>query len=148
MDSVGRFELPTVDLSRFLQDTTRQEFADQFRDSLVQHGFVKIINHGIDESSVNQLFSKVSLEYTSLTYMLIKHLWQSRDFFKLPVDLKKQIAHTPGPRPQRGWSHVGLERTAKIFDAFRGKDGEAGDTSRTDSKVRLQSQQSSTSSPV
>ncbi|CAJ0549729.1 Ff.00g033420.m01.CDS01 [Fusarium sp. VM40] len=119
MDSVGRFELPTLDLSRFLQDTTRQEFADQFRDSLVQHGFVKIINHGIDESSVNQLFSK------------------SRDFFKLPVDLKKQIAHTPGPRPQRGWSHVGLERTAKIFDAFRGKDGEAGDTSRTGSKEHL-----------
>lgn len=64
MDSVGRFELPTLDLSHFLHDGTRQEFADQLRDSLVQQGFVKIINHGIDESSVNQLFDKVSLEYT------------------------------------------------------------------------------------
>jgi isopenicillin N synthase-like dioxygenase len=62
MDSVERFELPTLDLSHFLQDETRQEFADQLRDSLAQHGFVKIINHGIGESSVNQLFDKVSLE--------------------------------------------------------------------------------------
>jgi isopenicillin N synthase-like dioxygenase len=71
MGSVGRFELPTLDLSHFLQDGTRQEFADQLRNSLVQHGFVKIINHGIDESSVNQLFDKVSLGQTSETFTLI-----------------------------------------------------------------------------
>jgi isopenicillin N synthase-like dioxygenase len=71
MDSVGRFELPALDLSHFLQDGTRQDFAEQLRNSLAQHGFVKIINHGIGESSINQLFDKVSLEFPLVAHTLM-----------------------------------------------------------------------------
>lgn len=72
MDPMGRFELPTLDLAHFLEEgSRRQEFADRLRDALVQHGFVKIVNHGIAESSVEQLFDWVSLIYILATYTLM-----------------------------------------------------------------------------
>lgn len=40
---------------------------------------------------------------------------QSRKFFELPEDAKREIEHQPGPNPQRGWSAVGAESTAKLF---------------------------------
>ncbi|KAH7154723.1 oxidoreductase [Fusarium sp. MPI-SDFR-AT-0072] len=120
MEAMGSFELPTLDLAHFLQEgSRRQEFADRLRDSLIQHGFVKIVNHGISESSVEQLFDR------------------SREFFNLSVDLKSQLAHTPGPRPQRGWSHVGLENTARSFGALHKKDEAASETSSSDLKEHL-----------
>ena len=58
---MGSFKLPTLDLAHFLEEgSRRQEFAYRLRDSLIQYGFVKIVNHGIAESSVEQLFDWVS----------------------------------------------------------------------------------------
>jgi hypothetical protein len=56
---------------------------------------------------------------------------QSKKFFDLPTDVKAQIEHQPGPRPQRGWSHVGSESTAKLFGALQNKKVQG----KTDGKV-------------
>jgi hypothetical protein len=35
---------------------------------------------------------------------------KSKQFFELPIATKAAVAHTPGPKPQRGWSAVYAER--------------------------------------
>jgi isopenicillin N synthase-like dioxygenase len=54
-------ELPLLDASLFLSDDLlkRREFADQFSDSLSKHGFAIIINHGIPDSLVEEVFARV-----------------------------------------------------------------------------------------
>lgn len=39
---------------------------------------------------------------------------QSKRFFTLPTSEKVKIANDPGPHPQRGWSRIGMEQTAKL----------------------------------
>ncbi|KAH6649195.1 hypothetical protein BKA67DRAFT_539186 [Truncatella angustata] len=115
MGSRDEFNLPMVDMSLFISGNRleRSRFADQLRDSLVKHGFVKVINHGISDSEVEEVFD-----------------W-SEKFFQLPIDVKNQIVHLPSSNPQRGWSKVGSESTAKLFGALS-KSGEKID--KTDLK--------------
>lgn len=49
--------LTTLDLSVFNHD--REQFALQLRSGLSQHGFVKLIGHGISESAVSKAFEWV-----------------------------------------------------------------------------------------
>jgi len=32
----------------------------------------------------------------------------------MPLDVKEQVANPPGPKPQRGWTGVSIESTAKL----------------------------------
>lgn len=62
---------------------------------------------------------------------------KSKKFFELPEPTKRQIEYVPGPYPQRGWSRVGSESTAKLFGALNKSNGKV--ITDTDSKVSYQS---------
>ena len=53
--------LATVDLSLFKsgRDVDRQQFASQLLSGLSQHGFVKLVGHGISNSVISQSFGWV-----------------------------------------------------------------------------------------
>lgn len=54
-------ELPTLNLSLFTHgnEEERQKLASDLLDSLVQHGFVKIINHGVPEELISTMWDLV-----------------------------------------------------------------------------------------
>ncbi|KAI0517552.1 putative gibberellin 20-oxidase [Xylaria bambusicola] len=92
--------LPRLDFSLFLNgdDSERQKLASELFASLAQHGFVRLVNHGITDSEVNRLFQ-----------------W-SRSFFGTPIEERIAIQNVAGPNPQRGWSSLGAENTAKLYE--------------------------------
>ena len=61
--SFATMGLPTLDLSRFIRgdDMDRKSFGSELLDSLSQHGFVKLVNHGIEDEEVCELFGWVSV---------------------------------------------------------------------------------------
>ena len=61
----SKLELPLLDAQLFLSGTPseRRDFAIRFRDSLYEHGFARVINHGIDESMVDELFDWVRIPW-------------------------------------------------------------------------------------
>ncbi|KAF4552920.1 Non-heme dioxygenase in morphine synthesis N-terminal-containing protein 3 [Elsinoe fawcettii] len=95
--------LPRLDCSLYTDGTKteRRQFAKLLRASLEQHGFVKLIGHGISAESVEQLFHSAD------------------KLFEMPVQSKEKIAHQPGPDPQRGWSKIGSENAAKLYAALQ-----------------------------
>lgn len=54
--------IPTLDLSRFTcgPEWDRQQLAADLLDSFAKHGFVKLVNHGISNREVSDLFDMVS----------------------------------------------------------------------------------------
>ncbi|KAJ2972940.1 hypothetical protein NQ176_g1530 [Zarea fungicola] len=122
MEGGHEFELAVLDFALFSHSSTRAQFADALLDSLSTHGFAKIVNHGISDAFIQHLFE-----------------WSKR-FFDLPVNVKHQIEHEPGPDPQRGWSSVGSESTAKVFGALT---PEGDKITETDMKVAIDLQSSS-----
>ncbi|UNI16129.1 hypothetical protein JDV02_002596 [Purpureocillium takamizusanense] len=90
--------LPTLDLSSFHHgsDAERKRLAEDLVQSFKDHGFVKLVNHGVPEDVVRQ-YMKAAV-----------------DFFALPTDVKMRIANARGPEPQRGFSWVGAEQTSKL----------------------------------
>jgi isopenicillin N synthase-like dioxygenase len=65
--------------------------------SFQRYGFVRLVNHSIPEPVIVDMFTR------------------STNFFQLSPARKIAMAHPRGPKPQRGWSRVGDERTAKLF---------------------------------
>lgn len=59
--------LPTLDFGKFLHgtQTERQELADQLVASFTQHGFVKLINHGVPDEVVDGIWKWVCYFETS-----------------------------------------------------------------------------------
>jgi isopenicillin N synthase-like dioxygenase len=59
--------LPTLDLSRFTEgrDLERQQLASDLLASLSQHGFVKLVNHGLTDEAVSKLFDWVCVKHPS-----------------------------------------------------------------------------------
>ena len=55
---------PTLDLSRFTHgdDQERQQLATHLCASLSQHGFVKLVNHGVPDEAVSELFGWVCIK--------------------------------------------------------------------------------------
>ncbi|RBA09647.1 oxidoreductase [Fusarium proliferatum] len=88
-----------VDLSNFVngQHQGRHKAARQIYESLRQHGFVILENHGLTNEDVSKIF-----EY-------------SRAFFNLPLIVKDTVLHRAGPTPQRGWSKVGDEDSSALY---------------------------------
>ena len=60
--------LPTLDLSHFTDGnaTDRKSFESELLSSLSEHGFVKLVNHGITDEVACELFEWVNI--------LAKHL--------------------------------------------------------------------------
>src|ERR1700761_3122323 len=55
--------LNTLDFSKFISGTEleRAELAKELVESFKQHGFAKLINHGVKDEQVSELFKWVSL---------------------------------------------------------------------------------------
>lgn len=55
-------KVPTLDGSKWLHgtNTERQEFADELLHCLQRHGFAKLVNHGISDDGVADLYRWVS----------------------------------------------------------------------------------------
>jgi isopenicillin N synthase-like dioxygenase len=58
---------PALDHRRFKHGTPKEqaEYATELVQSLKTHSFVKIINHGLDDPTIEELFTRVCL-YSSL----------------------------------------------------------------------------------
>lgn len=56
--------LPTLDLSLFTSGNASQQMqlVLDLLDSLSRHGFVKLVNHGISDQTVTQLFEWVRIQ--------------------------------------------------------------------------------------
>lgn len=152
-------KLPTLDGSKWLNGTEaeRQEFANDLLHCLQRHGFAKLVNHGISDDEVRDLYRWVRsvLSQSKRTCggsdMNFADAVQNRDFFSLSEEQKAEIFHKPtNLTPQRGWTKVGVERSAKLNmgrnkqDAYSVPDGNLKDakvghfTSDTDdSKHRI-----------
>ncbi|KAJ8119432.1 hypothetical protein ONZ43_g3614 [Nemania bipapillata] len=63
-------------------DQQRRQFADGLLSGLIDTGFVKIINHGLEKSTLDEVFA-----------------W-SKKFFEQPVEKKNEVANEPGPKPE------------------------------------------------
>ena len=69
-------ELPTVNLATFANgpDWRRKSEAKKLSDSLIAHGFVKVIDHGITNNVVDDIFKWASLLPQNISQeMLIDH---------------------------------------------------------------------------
>ncbi|KAJ5157216.1 gibberellin 20-oxidase [Penicillium canariense] len=91
-------QLPLVDFGLFLHgnEDQREQAAKQLVESFVNHGFVRLKNHGISRDFVKQIWH-----------------WD-RAFFQLPDEVKMKIVHHPGSNLQRGWCRKGTETTSKL----------------------------------
>lgn len=65
--------LKTLDFSKFLHgsDDERTELAYELVNSFKQHGFAKLINHGVDDDQVSELFQWVMLISKTAVYYCI-----------------------------------------------------------------------------
>jgi hypothetical protein len=63
--------VPTLDHELFLRGNSKQrsEYAGQLVASFKSHGFVKINNHGIDESTIDELFQRVCLTFSISSFL-------------------------------------------------------------------------------
>lgn len=61
--------IPTLDVSLFHSESTadRKQYASALVNSLTKHGFVKLINHGIPEETVMEMFEWVTHGHTPST---------------------------------------------------------------------------------
>ncbi|KAL4865754.1 hypothetical protein BDV12DRAFT_199832 [Aspergillus spectabilis] len=85
----------TIDFAKFHSGTEaeRREFGQALLNGFTTTGFVKLINHGFSKDEISDIFQ-----------------WNQR-FFDLSNDHKAAIRNDEGPKPQRGWSSVGAEKT-------------------------------------
>ncbi|KAI1272091.1 hypothetical protein F5Y07DRAFT_310961 [Xylaria sp. FL0933] len=92
--------IPTLDLSHFTRgnEQQRRQFADGLLAGLIDTGFVKIINHGLDKERLDEVFT-----------------W-SKIFFNQPVEAKNEVANVTGPKPVRGYSGVSVEYVSRLVD--------------------------------
>ncbi|KAK8040745.1 oxidoreductase [Apiospora phragmitis] len=97
--------LPTLDVSKWLKggESERQKFASEIFNVLKRHGFTKIINHGMSDDTLKEIYHWVSIPPNAMRH------------FSNQEQLKAKIANAPSStKPQRGWSRRGLERIAKL----------------------------------
>ncbi|KAI9652602.1 MAG: hypothetical protein M1831_006706 [Alyxoria varia] len=97
---------PPLNLHDFVEGNEDKQgsFAQNLVQSLTDFGFVRIVGHGIGEKEVQEVFQ------------------HARKFFRMTPQEKAVAKNEPGPNPQRGWSRLGAENTASLFNAFAGAD--------------------------
>lgn len=107
--------ISTLDISLFTKANSeeRKKFTEELLASLTRYGFVKFVNHGISDQSVKEIFHWVAMAFLLTPKTLISK--QTRAIFDIPLEEKLKIMNLPGPRPQRGWSCVGAERTGRLY---------------------------------
>ncbi|KAG8416316.1 hypothetical protein J3458_006909 [Metarhizium acridum] len=100
----SRRTVRTLDFADFLHgDSNKQsKFCRELIECLSTVGFVKLVNHGISEKELYEVFE-----------------WNKR-FFSLPLAAKTKAAHPYGPNPHRGYSYIGQEKLSKVKDYEKG----------------------------
>ena len=93
--------IPLVDLSQFINGSKEEksQFVNELGKAFEEVGFVSVMNHGISNTLISDLYNDVE------------------HFFKLPVELKHKY-EIPGLAGQRGYTSFGKEHA---------KDSNAGD---------------------
>ena len=97
LDSLSQDEIPTVDMSSFLLDSSpdeKQRTAKDFAEKCGRSGCLRITGHGI------------SLELVRKAFATCKQLYE------LPYEDKMKAPHPPSLMPHRGYSGVGGEKGA------------------------------------
>ncbi|RDL32343.1 Clavaminate synthase-like protein [Venustampulla echinocandica] len=91
-------QIETLDFSKFHAgtDAERYEFSKALLAGFASTGFVKLINHGFSREEISRMFE------------------ENRRFFELTDSVKARIANEDGPKPQRGWSSLGAEKTGLL----------------------------------
>ena len=89
----------TLDLSLFKNghDTDRQRFGSQLLNGLTQHGFVKLVGHGISDHTVEKLFEWVEPWLHLLFYLVVVDGMSAEQIF-LPAADRRQIVDSTSRR--------------------------------------------------
>ncbi|KAJ5649421.1 Oxoglutarate/iron-dependent dioxygenase [Penicillium longicatenatum] len=87
-----------LDFARFYHKSIdeRDQFCRELITGLRNSGWVRLVNHGIPSSNINQTFEA------------------SQKFFKLPLEQKLKSPHPLTAHPHRGFSPVGLENISAV----------------------------------
>ena len=110
-------DLPTLDFAKWTHGdaTDRSQFSKDLAKSLIDHGFVKMINHGMSEEEIGEIFDWVRkpllLVYFNRRVSNMSSV-QSERFFKLSSEAKANMFQQLEPGPQRGWVPYGIEKTS------------------------------------
>ncbi|KAL4884487.1 putative gibberellin 20-oxidase [Aspergillus karnatakaensis] len=107
-----------LDFAKFHSGTEaeRREFGQALLDGFTTTGFVKLVNHGFSKDEMADIFQ-----------------WNQR-FFDLPNDRKAAIRNDEGPKPQRGWSSVGAEKTGFLNPGGKLSLAKGAENDRQDAK--------------
>nr|K0E3U5.1 RecName: Full=2-oxoglutarate-dependent dioxygenase ecdK; AltName: Full=Echinocandin B biosynthetic cluster protein K [Aspergillus rugulosus]AFT91382.1 EcdK [Aspergillus rugulosus] len=108
----------TLDFTKFHSgsEVERRAFGQALLDGFTTTGFVKLINHGFSKEEMADIFN-----------------WNQR-FFDLPIDRKAAIRNDEGPKPQRGWSSLGAEKTGFLNPGGKLSLARASNNDRQDAK--------------
>ncbi|KAJ7840241.1 thymine dioxygenase [Mycena leptocephala] len=88
-----------IDFAPFLDGSNKQEVANAILASFKDIGFVYLLNHGIPQERVTQMFE------------------MSKTFFAKPMEIKQLAPHPPSGTHQRGYSAPGREKvTQHVYD--------------------------------
>ncbi|KAI0037000.1 thymine dioxygenase [Vararia minispora EC-137] len=91
--------VPIIDFEPFLTGSNKQAVADEILKSLKAVGFVQLINHGVPQEKVDEMFR-----------------W-SKSFFSLPLETKQLAPHPPSGTHHRGYSAPGREKVLQhVYD--------------------------------
>jgi len=110
-------DLPTLNFAKWSNGDASQrlEFANSLADSFKKHGFVKIINHGVPDEHIRELFGWVhEFPFQYLQAVVDTSLIQSKRYFKMPIEAKEKSRMKLSPGPQRGWIPYGIEKTSGL----------------------------------
>ncbi|KAK7045139.1 thymine dioxygenase [Favolaschia claudopus] len=92
--------IPVIDFAAFLDESTKHAVAGEMLQSFKDIGFVYLINHGIPQAKVTEMFE------------------MSKKFFALPLETKNLAPHPPSGTHHRGFSAQGQEKvTQHVYDS-------------------------------
>lgn len=107
--------IPIVDLAPLEGGSGREveKTASQLYDAFRRVGFAYVKNHGVPQDMVEAAFDWVGMELPTEARAPLTA--QSRKFFALPQSVKDKAPHPPYGWHHRGYSGVGLEKTAQAM---------------------------------
>lgn len=113
--------IPVVDLSQFVYGSEAEQaaFVQAIGNAFHEIGFVGVINHGIPKSLIEEFYA------------------ESKNFFKLPVDRKRQY-EVPGLAGQRGYTSFGKEHAKQSEVADLKEFYQIGQTVRDGDPIKAQ----------
>ena len=113
--------ISVIDFGAFLDGSKKQAVADAMIASFKSIGFVYLVNHGLPQDKIRDMFEWASVRFLSVSILLIR-LVQSRRFFALPMEKKMLAPHPTSGTHHRGYAfpittlkdaeHVGLGYSA------------------------------------